>query len=158
MALVRIIRRHRQRLGLSLNQLADRTKGLLDRPQVSRQMLGYFESDKHPLGPDALGYVARALGTSIAHQPAIATTISGNAVLVDWGWQGYSAWLDLCELQADRGDGKGFIPLAFDTTPGYTDTAPFPATPVKWTYRAIYRVGDAQVGIWSAPVSITVPA
>ena len=41
---------------------------------------------------------------------------------------------------------------------GYTDTVPFPATPVKWTYRAIYRVGDAQVGIWSAPVSITVPA
>jgi len=48
MALVRVVRRHRQRLGLSLNQLADRTKGLLDRPQVSRQMLGYFESDKHP--------------------------------------------------------------------------------------------------------------
>jgi len=91
-------------------------------------------------------------------QPAIATTISGNAVLVDWGWQGYSAWLDLCELQADRGDGKGFIPLAFDTTPGFTDTTLFPATPVKWTYRAIYRVGDAQVGIWRAPVSITVPA
>ena len=48
MALVRIIRRHRQRLGLSLNQLADRTKNSSGRPQVSRQMLGYFESDKHP--------------------------------------------------------------------------------------------------------------
>jgi len=91
-------------------------------------------------------------------QPAMDVTISGNAVLVDWGWQGYSAWLDLCELQVDRGDGRGYIPLAFDTTPGYTDTQPFPATPVKWTYRAIYRVGDAQVGVWSAPVSITVPA
>jgi hypothetical protein len=91
-------------------------------------------------------------------QPVIRVYVSGNAVLVDWGWQGYSAWLDLCELQADRGDGKGYVPLAFDTTPGYTDTAPFPTTPVKWTYRAIYRVGDAQVGVWSAPVSITVPA
>jgi hypothetical protein len=25
-----------------------------------------------------------------------------------------------------------------------------------WTYKAIYRVGDAQVGQWSNPVSITV--
>ena len=55
----------------------------------------------------------------------------------------------------DRGDGKGFIPLAFDTTPGYMDTQPFPAAPVKWTYRAIYRVDDNQVGQWSKPVSVT---
>jgi hypothetical protein len=46
--------------------------------------------------------------------------------------------------------------LTYDTTPGYVDTQPFPATPTKWTYKAIYRVGDAQVGQWSNPVSITV--
>ena len=56
----------------------------------------------------------------------------------------------------DRGDGKGFVPLAFDTTPGYVDTQPFPATPTKWTYKAIYRVNDAQTGQWSNPVTITV--
>jgi hypothetical protein len=66
--------------------------------------------------------------------------------------------LDLCELQVDRGDRKGFVLLTYDTTPGYVDTAPFPPTPVKWTYRAIYRMGDAQIGQWSAPVSVTVPA
>ena len=60
----------------------------------------------------------------------------------------------MIELQVDRG--TGFVFLANDTTPGYTDTHPFPATPTKWTYRAIYRVGDSQVGIWSKPVSITV--
>jgi transcriptional regulator with XRE-family HTH domain len=64
MALVRIIRRHRQRLGLSLNQLADRTKDHKDHPLVSRQMVGFFEADKYILGPDTLGFVARALGTS----------------------------------------------------------------------------------------------
>ena len=42
------------------------------------------------------------------------------------------------------------------TTPGYNDTAPFPAAPAKWSYRAIYRVGDAQVGVWSNVVSVTV--
>ena len=32
--------------------------------------------------------------------------------------------------------------LTYDTTPGYTDTTPFPATLTKWKYRAIYRVDD----------------
>ena len=61
-------------------------------------------------------------------------------------------------MALDRGDGKGFGLLAYDTTPGYTDTTPFPAAPVKWIYRAIYRVADSQVGQWSLPVSVTVPA
>lgn len=30
-----------------------------------------------------------------------------------------------------------------------------PATPTKWKYRAIYRVGDHQVGVWSNEVSVT---
>ena len=33
-----------------------------------------------------------------------------------------------------------------------------PATSAKWTYKAIYRVGDAPAGLWSAPVSLTVSA
>jgi hypothetical protein len=46
--------------------------------------------------------------------------------------------------------------LAFDSTPGYTDTEPFPSAPTKWTYRAIYRVGDERVGQWSKSVSVMV--
>jgi|SRR5665213_713118 len=91
-------------------------------------------------------------------QPVIVAVVSGNHVNVKWGWGGNGAYLDICEIQVDRGDGKGYVLLAYDTTPGYTDTAPFPAAPVIWTYRAIYRVGDSQVGIWSNPVSVTVPA
>ena len=60
------------------------------------------------------------------------------------------------EIQVNRGDGKGWVFLTFDTTPNYTDTAPLPATLAKWKYRAIYRVGDAQVGVWSNTVEITV--
>jgi len=91
-------------------------------------------------------------------QPQIGAVLDGNQIDVSWGWGGYGAYLDMCELQVDRGDGKGFVLLAFDTTPGYTDTAPLPATPARWTYRAIYRVGDSQVGVWSKPVSLTVQA
>jgi hypothetical protein len=91
-------------------------------------------------------------------QPVIDAIISGNHVNVKWGWGGNSAYLDICEIQVDRNDGKGFVLLAFDTTPGYTDTQAFPATPAIWTYLAIYRVGDSQVGQCSLPVSVTVPA
>ncbi|MBI3414311.1 MAG: hypothetical protein HY043_03160 [Verrucomicrobia bacterium] len=88
-------------------------------------------------------------------QPVIGATISGGHVLVKWGWGGNSAYLDMCELQVDRGDGNGYVLLAYDTTPNYNDTQPFPAAPVKWTYRGIYRVGDSRVGQWSLPVSVT---
>ena len=73
--------------------------------------------------------------------------MQAGTVFIGWGWQGFSAFLDLLELQVDRGTGWG--PLASDTTPDYTDTTAFPATPAKWKYRAIYRVGDATVGLWS---------
>jgi len=89
-------------------------------------------------------------------QPVLTLTLNGNHVEVGWGWQGNVAYLDQCEIQVDRGDGKGYVLLTFDPTPGYTDTTPLPTTPAKWTYRGIYRVGEAQVGQWSSPVSITV--
>jgi len=89
-------------------------------------------------------------------QPVLTLTLNGNHVEVGWGWQGYAAYLDQIELQVDRADGKGYVPLTFDTTPGYTDTTPFPATPTKWTIRGIYRLDEAQVGQWSSPVSIMV--
>lgn len=89
-------------------------------------------------------------------QPVFIVKISGGRVEIGWGWGGNAAFLDVCEIQVDRGDGKGYGLLTYDTTPGYVDTQPFPATPTKWTYKAIYRVGDAQVGQWSNPVSITV--
>jgi hypothetical protein len=110
-----------------------------------------------PMG-QALGLEGAAqTGPDMALIQAILTlTLQGNAVLVGWGWQGFSAFLDMLEIQVDRGDGKGFVFLTYDTTPNYTDTFPLPATPTKWKYRAIYRVGDAQVGVWSNEVSITV--
>jgi hypothetical protein len=87
-------------------------------------------------------------------QPDISATINGTHVDIGWNWSGFANFLDQIEIQVDRG--QGFIPLAFDTTPGYVDTQPFPAAPVKWTYQAIYRLGDIRVGQWSKPVSVTV--
>jgi len=91
-------------------------------------------------------------------QPIIDAYIQGNQVIIKWGWGGNSAFLDACEIWVDRNDGKGWVLLTIDTTPGYNDTQSFPATSVKWSYKAIYRLDDGQVGLWSQIVSVTVPA
>jgi hypothetical protein len=91
-------------------------------------------------------------------QPVITAKVNGNHTEIGWGWGGNAAYLDAIELQVDRGDGKGFVLLTIDTTPGYNDTQPFPTAPTRWSYRAIYRVNDQQVGLWSQTVSVMVPA
>lgn len=91
-------------------------------------------------------------------KPVLKLEASGGSVLVRWGWQGFADFLDMIELQVDRGTGAGFVPLAYDTTPNYLDTASAPAVAAKWTYKAIFRVGDQRVGQWSDPASINVAA
>jgi hypothetical protein len=123
--------------------------------QIIKTNANYNEAIGQALGIEGAQQTGPDLTTI---QPIIDAVISGNHVNVKWGWGGNSAFLDICELQVDRNDGKGFVLLAYDTTPGYTDTQPFPAAPAIWTYRAIYRVGDSQTGQWSLSVSVTVPA
>ena len=124
-------------------RLIKRLKGMPKFTEAMAQTLGVQGADQP--APDL---------TTI--QPDIEVTLSGSLVQVDWGWGGYVNYLDMCRIQVDRADGKGFVDLCYDTTPGYNDTQPIPATPSKWTYRAIYRVNDTDVGLWSKPVSLTV--
>jgi len=114
---------------------------------------GYNEAIGAALGIEGSSQVGPDLTTV---QPDIEVVTTGGQVAVKWGWGGNGAFLDMCELQVDRADGKGFVMLCFDTTPNYTDSTPFPATPAKWAYQAIYHVGDHRVGQWSKPVSVTV--
>jgi hypothetical protein len=91
-------------------------------------------------------------------QPVITAKVSGSHVGLGWGWGGNVAWLEACEILVDRGDGKGYVPLVTDTTPNYNDMQAFPTAKTIWTYKAIYRDGEGQVGLWSQPVSVTVGA
>ena len=86
--------------------------------------------------------------------PVIDATVSGSQVNIKWGWSGNGDYLSSCEIQVDRG--TGFSLLTIDTTPNYTDTQAFPTTKTIWTYKAIYRADDAQVGQWSQTVSVNV--
>lgn len=112
---------------------------------------GYNSSIGEALGIEG----AEQTGPDLASlKPTIQVRINGAHVDVLWGWDGHGKYLDLAELQVDRGN--GWEMLAFDTTPNYTDTNPFPSSPVKWKYRLIYRVGDQRVGQWSDETTITV--
>lgn len=88
-------------------------------------------------------------------RPVIDAAKSGTHVEVEWGWQGNRAFLQGVRIEVDRGDGVWRL-LTIDTTPGYSDTEPFPATPTRWKYRAIYLVDDQPVGEWSQTAEVTV--
>jgi len=93
-----------------------------------------------------------------AVQPVLAAKVNGSVVDIKWGWGGNAKFLESCQIMVDRADTHGFVLLTIDTTPNYTDTQAFPGSKTIWTYKAIYRANDAEVGIWSAAVSVVVGA
>ena len=121
--------------------------------QIIRDSSGYTDTIGRELGVVGSGHAGPDLMTV---QPVFTLALLPTGVSLNWTWQGNSADLDMIELQVDRNDGKGYVPLAFDTTPGYLDSYPKPAALTKWKYKGIYRVGDQQVGHWSNEMSITV--
>ena len=124
---------------------------ILSLVQVMQESPGFIDSIATDLGTVGTADSGPDMNTI---QPVFDLKIVGNQVFIDWGWGGFSAHLDLLQIQVDRGN--GFVDLAYDTTPGYTDTQPFPSTPTKWKYRGIYRVGETPVGVWSATKEILV--
>ena len=60
-------------------------------------------------------------------QPAITAKTQGNTVLVGWDWSGQRAFLDICEIQVDRGGGAALS--CSPTTPRQTTPTPRPSRP-----------------------------
>jgi hypothetical protein len=124
-----------------------------------RALVAYIK--KHAAYNESIGQALGIEGAEITGPdyatlaPELKLEQTGAGVMVRWGWMGKSKFLDLLEIQVDRGDGAGFVLLSYDTTPNYLDTHPVTVA-AKWTYRAIFRVADARVGQWSGPVSINV--
>ncbi len=65
---------------------------------------------------------------------------------------------DSIDFYVDRNTGAGYAYLNNDTNPDYIDTFPLPAgvDSAVWKYKAIYRIGDEQVGMFSDELMITV--
>lgn len=100
---------------------------------------------KHPNYTDAIGQDLGIIGAEQvidynSLKPILILTLQAGHPNVGWLKQG----MDGLEILVDRGDGKGFVFLAFDTIPDYLDTAPLPApgTSAVWKYKAISRLAD----------------
>jgi hypothetical protein len=85
-------------------------------------------------------------------KPVLTAELDAGAVDIGWIKQG----MDALELWVNRG--AGFVFLAVDSIPDYTDTAPLPAAgqSALWQYKGIYLQADQRVGQWSDVVSIPV--
>lgn len=61
-------------------------------------------------------------------------------------------------IYVDRRDGNGFVHLADTVKTGYLDTATLPANTfsANWDYKIRYFIGDDEVGLFSAVVSVNV--
>jgi hypothetical protein len=108
---------------------------------------------------DSIGQALQLIGADnpvdpTTLKPVLDVELDAGEVEISWLKQG----MDGLEIQVDRGDGKGFVFLAIDTIPNYTDTAPMPAAgqSALWKYKAIYLQADQRVGQWSDVVSIPV--
>ena len=105
--------------------------------------------------------MAKALG--IFEEPDVLTLEAGTPVLslkamsaghptlhtIIGNYDGFEIWKD---------SGAGFVFLNVSNGPNYTDTSALPASGVDalWKYRIIYRYKNAQVGNWSATLSVAV--
>jgi len=106
---------------------------------------------------DAIGQALQIIGADnpidpTTLKPVLDVELDAGQVVVGWTKQG----MDGIEIQVDRG--TGFVFLAIDTIPDYTDTAAMPAAgqSALWKYKAIYIQADQRVGQWSDVVSIPV--
>lgn len=132
-------------------------EGALDRIFATVQVIKEAEGYNASIAEDLRVLGAAATGPDFdTIQPTLKASVTAAGVRLLWGWEGYSDWLDACEIEVDRGDTQGWRNLIFDTDPNFTDAAAHPSTLTKWKYRAIYRVGESRVGQWSAEASVTV--
>jgi len=87
-------------------------------------------------------------------KPILIGALDAGRPLIKWT----KATATSIDIYVERVAGSGFSFLANDSQPDYIDTFPIPdgVTSVVWKYKAIYKIGDEQVGMWSEAISITV--
>ena len=106
------------------------------------------------IGED-LGIVGDEMSIDIPNlKPVLKSRLDAGRPLIIWP----KGPADSIDIYVDRKDGMGFVYLANDSQPDYLDTFPVPAgvTTAVWDYKAIYKIGDDQVGQFSEPIQMTV--
>lgn len=124
-----------------------RVKAIVNRIKAN---INYSEADGNDLGIE--GTITTVDTTTT--KPVIKVRIGdGGHPEILWTKQNFEA----IEIYKQEADGTWKL-LAIDLQPNYTDLSALPEVgkSAVWSYRAIYRLKDKQVGQWSDVVSVTV--
>ena len=108
----------------------------------------------NPIGED-LGIIGDEQTVDIPNlKPILKSRLDVGRPLVVWT----KGPADSIDIYVDRKDSAGFVYLANDSQPNYLDTFELPAgqNSAIWDYRAVYKIGDDQVGQFSDPIQVTV--
>lgn len=89
-----------------------------------------------------------------ALKPILKSALDANRPLIIWN----KGVADSLDIYVDRQMNDNYVFLANDSQPDYLDTFPLPigVNSAAWRYKAIYRIGDEQVGKFSDPITVTV--
>ena len=87
-------------------------------------------------------------------QPDLNVRMNGGQPELDWLKQNMEA----LELEVDRGAGPQLLTIVTSGSVIDPHSLPAPGQSAVWTYRAIYRLNNQRVGLWSDPVQIAVKA
>ena len=87
-------------------------------------------------------------------QPDLSVRMNGGRPEIDWNKQ----HMEALELEVDRGAGPQLLTIVTSGSTVDEHPLPGPGQSAVWTYRAIYRLNNQRVGLWSDPVQIAVKA
>jgi hypothetical protein len=125
----------------------DRVSALVKRIKSSK---GYTES----LGQDLRIIITPDSKNDQQSKPVIKIVLVSGKPVISFTKGSYSG----ADIYVDRADGKGYILLGTSMEPKFTDETKLGDSEkaVLWTYKAIYKKGNMQVGDFSDPISIAV--
>lgn len=120
---------------------------------IIKKRSNYTQADGNDLGIEGSEIAATVAHNSTTIKPTIVVRlIQGGKPEIVWTKGDF----DGIDIYVDRGS-NNFEFLATDTYPNYTDNTPLPTTGAAvWKYKAIYRYGDDQIGLWSDIVTVAV--
>ena len=92
--------------------------------------------------------------SALMNQPILKIIIKGGKPELSYVKRKYSG----IDIYVDRNDGKGYLFLATSVKSKWTDETKLDSTikAAQWTYKAIYKKGDEQVGNFSNPMSVAI--
>jgi hypothetical protein len=130
--------------------ISGRTAKLIQR---IKNHAAYTEAIGHDLGIVAI--TANATPADFAAmKPALKIHLVAGQPILQW----VKGDADGIEIHKAEGNSGGYKFLDMDMHPHFADKAPLPANgqSVVWKYKAIYRLGDERIGLWSDEVSVSV--